>query len=74
MRRVYNGRMTGRELRQLREGADLRQEDLAKLIGHTQAAVSRWEASDEVPRHAERVVRLVLAERERTPTPAGGAA
>jgi DNA-binding transcriptional regulator YiaG len=38
--------MTGGEFRQLREGLDCNQAELAALMGTTRASVSRWEANE----------------------------
>lgn len=50
-------------LPRLRAALELRQQDLAALVGVTQATISAWETGDDLPsRRNERALRRVLAE------------
>jgi DNA-binding transcriptional regulator YiaG len=55
--------MSGRELRELRERAQLGQADVAHLFGVAQPAVAAWEAGDVVPEARRELLREALAAR-----------
>lgn len=54
------GRITGKEFRFLRCQLELSQASLAKLMGLTEQAVSLWERTGKVPKHADSFVRLLV--------------
>ena len=54
------GRISGKELRFLRCQLQLSQGSLAKLMGLTEQAVSLWERTGKVPKHADSFVRLLV--------------
>jgi DNA-binding transcriptional regulator YiaG len=63
------GRLTGQELRYLRRGIDLSQEELGNLLEYQRPQVVQWEKGDsEIPVPVELAVRaMYLGERENAP-------
>lgn len=57
------GKLTGKELRFLRTMLELSQGNFARCVGHTEQSVSLWERTGKVPKAADVLARLMVAEK-----------
>lgn len=55
-------RLTGAEVRFLRKEMELSQRGLGELLGVTDQAVAKWEKHGQVPKTADRMLRLIYLE------------
>jgi len=55
-------KLTGAEFRFLRKEMDMSQKALAVLFGNSDQAVAKWEKKGQIPRLADRMMRLVYLE------------
>jgi hypothetical protein len=62
--------LSGNEVRFIRKFLELTQARLADLLGLEEQSVRRWEALEELPRRADRSVRLVFRDVLHDPDPA----
>jgi putative transcriptional regulator len=58
-------RLTGTEVRFLRKEMGLSQRGLGELLGVTDQAVSLWERKGQLPKTADRLLRLIYVEHDR---------
>lgn len=57
------GKLTGKELRFMRNLLELSQANFAKAVGQTEQSVSLWERTGKVPLAADLVVRMLVSEK-----------
>jgi len=62
-------RLTGTEVRFLRKEMGLSQRGLGELLGVTEQAVSLWERKGQLPKTADRLLRLIYVEHDRGNAP-----
>jgi DNA-binding transcriptional regulator YiaG len=62
-------RLTGTEVRFLRKEMGLSQRGLGELLGVTDQAVSLWERKGQLPKTADRLLRLIYVEHDRGNAP-----
>lgn len=62
-------RLTGTEVRFLRKEMGLSQRGLGELLGVTDQAVSLWERKGQLPKTADRLLRLIYLEHDRGNAP-----
>ena len=62
-------RLTGTEVRFLRKEMGLSQRGLGELLGVTEQAVSLWERKGQLPKTADRLLRLISGEHDRGNAP-----
>ncbi len=64
-----NPRLTGTEVRFLRKEMGLSQRGLGELLGVTDQAVSLWERKSQLPKMADRLLRLIYVEHDKGNVP-----
>jgi transcriptional regulator with XRE-family HTH domain len=62
-------RLTGAEVRFLRKEIGLSQRSLGALLGVTDQAVALWERKGQLPKTADRLLRLIYVEHDKGNTP-----